>query len=139
MASEPRRFLDLYVRWAEDLKAPKRWRTPTPEALAWFLTEIMARPDVIEGINVLATLNRWGDWLAVKAEAAGKPGAASGAKFPENWKNSLRNWFQNAKTYAAAPATRRGAYRGAPPLSIPDPTPTRPATGDKNDDFDTWE
>ena len=130
--------MGTYTRWAKDPRAPKRWRTPPAEALAWFLTEIMAKPEVIDGINVLGTLTRWADWLTVKAEASGKPGTSTGAKFPDNWKNALRNWFHNAKAYRApAPTTgRRGAYGGAPttpPLFTPPTTPT----GDP-DDFTNW-
>jgi hypothetical protein len=141
LGAEATRFLELYTRWAKDPKAPKRWRTPYAEALAWFLSEVMAKPEATAGINVLATLTRWGDWLAVKAEAAGKPGTATGARFPENWKNSLRNWFGNARTYAkptpAGPKGRRGAYGGAPttPSLF---TPPTPPTGAHADDFNTW-
>lgn len=142
LGAEARMFLATYTRWAKDPKAPKRWRTPAPEALAWFLAEIMGRPEVIEGINVLGTLERWRDWLDTRAEAAGKPGTADGAKFPDNWKNALRNWFSNARrfkprTAPGAPApTPRGAFRGraAQPVLF---RPTLPP-GDPTDDFNAW-
>ncbi len=122
LGAEARKFLETYTRWASDPKAPKRWRTPAPEALTWFLTEILGEPSVVQGISVLGTLERWADWLDVRAEAHGKPGTAEGAKFPENWKNALRNWFTNARRFQpkAAPGPkhtpagpRRGAYKGA--------------------------
>lgn len=140
LGAEARKFLELYTRWAGDPAAPKRWRTPAPEALAWFLSEILGAPEVVKGINVLGTLERWGDWLALRAEAHGKPGTAEGARFPDNWKNALRNWFSNARRYKpkaapGAPAERRGAYKGAPTtpsLFRPTPPPGAP------DDFNDW-
>lgn len=148
LGTEARTFLQVYTRWASDPGAPKRWRTPTPAALAWFLEEIMAAPDLIAGINVVVVLERWRDWLSTKAEAHGKPGTASGAKFPANWQNALRNWFINEKKfhrsqsgYAAGSVTtsatnaptrpRRGEY-----TSSTDPRLQPPATpGDYEDAF----
>lgn len=146
---EARTFLRVYTRWASDAGAPKRWRTATPDALAWFLEEIMAKPDLTGGFDVVVALEKWNTWLNGKAEAYGKPGTASEAKFPANWQNALRTWFTNEKKFhrsrsgyadgsVTTPATnaparpRRGEYtRSADPRLQP-----RATTGDGNDDLD---
>lgn len=146
---EAQTFLQVYTRWAGDPKAPKRWRTSTPDALAWFLEEIMAKPDLIDGTDVVGALEAWKTWLNAKAEAHGKPGTASSAQFPANWQNGLRRWFVNEKKfhrsrsgYSPRPVTdpttnaparpRRGEYtRSADPRLQP-----RATTGDGTDDLD---
>lgn len=123
---ETQTFLQVYTRWASDPKAPKRWRTATPAALAWFLEEIMADPELIAGIDVVVALERWKDWLSAKAEAHGKPGTASGAKFPANWQNALRNWFINEKKFHRSQSGYAAGSVTAPSTN----TPARPRRGE---------
>lgn len=115
LGAEARAFLRVYARWHRDPKAPARWRTPTPDALAWFLEDILGDRQLVAGLELVGVLTRWGNWLEGKAEAHGKPGR-KGATFPTNWKNALTNWITNARTYSTGgPNARnqRGAWNGA--------------------------
>jgi hypothetical protein len=125
--AEARAFLQVYGRWHRNRKAPAPWRTPTPDALAWFLELVGARAADLDGVDLVKALGAWDNWLSGKAEAAGKPGSAKGPKFPINWKNALTNWIENATKFA--PRRPRGAWRGAR-LELP-PAPHHP--GDQHD------
>lgn len=125
--AEARAFLRVYGRWHRNRKAPAAWRTPTPDALAWFLELVGAKAEALDGVDLVKSLGAWDNWLDGKAEAAGKPGSAKGAKFPVNWKNALTNWIDNATKFA--PRRPRGAWRGAR-LDLP---PTPPPPGDQHE------
>ena len=94
LPEESAEFLRVFRRFSGPAApAARRWATSSTEALDWFTTEILGDATGWAGVDVVGQLRRWEDWLCSKAESYGKPGTSSGAKFPKNWKNSLRNWL----------------------------------------------
>ena len=132
MTAEQRLFLELYCRWADDPAAPHRWQTPRGEALEWFTAEILGQP--LDGVDVIDTLRRLGDWLTEAARNFGKPGTKGGPRFPSNWKSTFRTSFGNARTYASKQPNQgvNHARRGNPRAGGRAIEPTRGGGG--NDD-----
>ncbi len=114
---EAQRFLVVYRTWAVAPTAPQRWRTPLADAVEFFLELTVQLP----GVDWLSTLNRWNDWLGMKAEDTGRAGTAGRSRFPKNWKNGLRNFAERQRRYTAqaqekpnGPHRPRGAWANAP-------------------------
>lgn len=158
LGDEARLFLTIWRRWTierrPDLRADhpaRQWTGRADEAVAWFLGEIMGCAD-FRGLDVLAGLREWGDYLDDKAKLWGQPGTANRGRFPSRWKQALRRWFDNRKAWGRDSSSRTGytsqTTRGqhAPPTAPArgswagarqpgTATPRRPV----DDDFDRWE
>lgn len=160
LGDEARLFLSIWRRWGpagagrEGLRPDhpaRQWSGRADEALAWFVSEIMGSPD-LRGLDILAGLREWADYLDDKARLWGQPGTANRGRFPSRWKQALRRWFDNRLAWGrdnssrpgytstpaprgpthAPPAAPRGTWGGARQPAKVDPR--RP----DDHDFDDW-
>lgn len=160
LGDEARLFLVIWRRWGpggdgrEGLRADhpaRQWTGRADEALGWFLGEIMGCAD-FRGLDVLAGLREWGDYLDDKAKLWGQPGTANRGRFPSRWKQALRRWFDNRRAWGRDNSSRPGYT--SPTTRGPHGPPTAPARGSwagarqpgtatprrpDADDFDGWE
>lgn len=159
LGDEARLFLSIWRAWTgpkrRELPADhpaRQWNGRADEAVGWFLTEIMGSAD-FRGLDIVAGLREWADYLDDKAKLWGRPGTANRGRFPSRWKQALRRWFENRRAWGrdnssrtgytstttrghhatpAAPA--RGTWAGArQPAGAT--APRRPSA----DDFDGWD
>lgn len=119
------RFVAVTSYWSGDsVDEGARWRTTPAEDLGWFRRVVTDHP----GIDALAALNGWDDWLR-RSYASWLKGRDK-KSFVSDWRRSLRTAFSRHSTPPPPPAEkpdathRRGSWAGtAQSFELPVVTP----------------